>query len=93
MDLTFTPDELAFRDEVRTFLAQSLPDATRQRVLEGMEVSRDDTLRWQRILHQHGWGGPTGRRNSAAPAGTRCASSSSRRRALPPARRACCPSA
>ncbi|HEY6912217.1 MAG TPA: acyl-CoA dehydrogenase family protein [Myxococcales bacterium] len=58
MDLTFTPEELAFRDEVRGFLAQNLPEGTRHKVLEGMEVSRDDTLRWQQILHRRGWGGP-----------------------------------
>src|SRR3954468_6604840 len=55
MDLTFSRDELAFRDEVRAFLAQSLPEGTRHKVLEGMEVSRDETLRWQQILHQRGW--------------------------------------
>jgi alkylation response protein AidB-like acyl-CoA dehydrogenase len=58
MDLTFTPDELAFRDEVRAFLEANLPEGTRHKVLEGMEVARDDTLRWQQILHRHGWGGP-----------------------------------
>jgi alkylation response protein AidB-like acyl-CoA dehydrogenase len=58
MDLTFTREELAFRDEVRAFLAESLPHGTRHKVLEGMEVSRDDTLRWQQILHRRGWGGP-----------------------------------
>ena len=58
MDLTFTGEELAFRDEVRGFLSENLPEATRQKVLEGMEVSRDDTLHWQQALHRRGWGGP-----------------------------------
>ncbi|HEY6911065.1 MAG TPA: acyl-CoA dehydrogenase family protein [Myxococcales bacterium] len=58
MDLNFTKEELAFRDEVRAFLAESLPQGTRHKVLEGMEVSRDDTLRWQQTLHRRGWGGP-----------------------------------
>ena len=38
MDLNFTKEELAFRDEVRAFLAESLPQGMRHRVLEGMEV-------------------------------------------------------
>ena len=58
MDLTFSSEELAFRDEVRAFLAASLPAETRRKVLEGIEVSRDDTLRWQQALHRRGWGGP-----------------------------------
>ncbi len=58
MDLNFTPEEQAFRDEVRTFLATSLPEDTRRKVLEGFEVSRDDTMGWQKTLHRRGWGGP-----------------------------------
>ena len=58
MDLTFSPEELAFRDEVRAFLAGNLPAEGRRKVLEGLEVSSDDTVRWQQILYRHGWGGP-----------------------------------
>src|ERR1700693_2067603 len=58
MDLTFSPEELAFRDEVRAFLTTSIAADTRRKVLEGFEVSRDDTLRWQQALHRRGWGGP-----------------------------------
>ena len=41
MDLTFSSEELAFRDEVRAFLAASLSAETRRKVLEGFEVSRE----------------------------------------------------
>jgi len=58
MDLRFSPEELAFRDEVRGFLAAHLPEAMRETVRGGLHVSRDDTVGWQRILHRHGWGGP-----------------------------------
>ena len=33
------------------------PDA-RRKVLAGLEVSRDDTWRWQQALHRRGWGWP-----------------------------------
>ena len=57
MDLTFSPDELAFRDEVRAFIAKHLPDDIRDRVRRGDESRVADDLRhWQRILHAHGWG-------------------------------------
>ena len=58
MDLNFSGEELAFRDEVRAFIEANVPQDARRRVLEGQEVSRDDTVRWQQILHRRGWGGP-----------------------------------
>src|SRR5438105_12947827 len=64
MDLNFTSEELAFRDEVRAFLARSLSADTARKVLEGLEPSRDDTVRWQRTLHRRGWGGPNWPRES-----------------------------
>ena len=58
MDLSFTPEEQRFRDEVRAFLDASLPPDLRAKVLDGLHVPREDTVRWQRILHARGWGGP-----------------------------------
>lgn len=58
MDLSFTPEELQFREEVRSFLASSLPDGIRQKMLAGLHITREDTVRWQRILFEKGWGGP-----------------------------------
>jgi alkylation response protein AidB-like acyl-CoA dehydrogenase len=57
MDLNFSPDELAFRDEVRAFIAAQLPDDIRDRVRRGDEADTErDLRRWQRILHAKGWG-------------------------------------
>src|ERR1043166_4961862 len=58
MDLNSTPEELAFGDEARAFITANVPAEMRRKVLEGREVSRDDTLRWQQILYRKGWGGP-----------------------------------
>ena len=58
MDLTFTPEEQRFRDEVRAFLDASLPAPMRHKVLEGLHVPPEDTVEWQRILFRKGWGGP-----------------------------------
>ena len=55
MDLAFSPAELAFRDEVRAFLAEHLPDDLRDKVRSRRELKRDDYLRWQKILHEKGW--------------------------------------
>ena len=36
MDLNFTPEELAFRDEVRAFLRDELPSDIAQRIKSGL---------------------------------------------------------
>ena len=59
MDLDFSTEEQAFREEVRRFLASHLPDAIRERVRIGDHSRiRDDIQEWQKILHAHGWGAP-----------------------------------
>jgi len=59
MDLNYSADELAFRDEVRTWLAANLPDDLRQKVARYEHLSRDDLMRWHRILAQKGWVAPS----------------------------------
>jgi alkylation response protein AidB-like acyl-CoA dehydrogenase len=59
MDLDFSPDEQAFRDEVRQFLAAKLPADIRDRMHRGDHShARDDIQRWQKILHAQGWSAP-----------------------------------
>ncbi len=57
MDMDFTPEELAFRDEVRAFLADNLPERLRDGAAKtpGVFVEPDIGLEWQRILHEKGW--------------------------------------
>jgi len=58
MDLSFAPQDIEFRDEVRRFLARDLPKTIADKVLEGLHVGAADTTEWQRILHRRGWGAP-----------------------------------
>ena len=55
MDLNYSPEETAFRDEVRTWLDGNLPHELRDKVLDYRELSRDDLLRWHRLLAGKGW--------------------------------------
>src|SRR6185436_11349561 len=55
MDLEYSADERAFRDEVRAFVQRSLPADLAAKVHEGKRLSRDDFLRWHKILHKQGW--------------------------------------
>ncbi|GLK64455.1 acyl-CoA dehydrogenase family protein [Paracoccus kondratievae] len=55
MDLEFTGQERAFREEVRSFLQTELPRDISEKVAAGKELGREDILRWQAILHAKGW--------------------------------------
>jgi alkylation response protein AidB-like acyl-CoA dehydrogenase len=56
MDLNFTAEEQAFREEVRAFLATKLPAGISRKVLGGKRMTKDDFVAWQKILHAQGWG-------------------------------------
>jgi pimeloyl-CoA dehydrogenase large subunit len=58
MDLSFTPEEMAFRDEVRTFVRSALPASIREKLAAGRHPSRDDIVNWTRILRAKGWSVP-----------------------------------
>ena len=58
MDLSYSREELAFRDEVREFLATSLPADISRKVLNHRRLARDDYVRWQKNLHEKNWIAP-----------------------------------
>jgi pimeloyl-CoA dehydrogenase large subunit len=58
MDLRFTPEEIAFRDEVRDFFKKNLPAETRTKLVEGRKLDKADIVNWQRILNKKGWAVP-----------------------------------
>ncbi|WP_088280300.1 acyl-CoA dehydrogenase family protein [Ideonella sp. A 288] len=55
MDLNFTAEELAFRAEIRQWVAENLPKDISHKVLNALRLSRDDLQRWARILGAKGW--------------------------------------
>ena len=56
MDLKYTAEEEAFRARVRAFFEAELPADIRGRTRLGRRIRKEDWVRWQRILHRHGWG-------------------------------------
>ena len=58
MDLHYTDEDLAFRDQVRAFLDSHLPHDLRDKVLGHLRLSKDDFVRWHRILAAQGWVAP-----------------------------------
>lgn len=55
MDMNYTADELAFRAEVRAFLAAELPASIVHKVKEDRHVDADDMVYWQNKLSARGW--------------------------------------
>jgi alkylation response protein AidB-like acyl-CoA dehydrogenase len=57
MELEFSKHDLAFRDEVRAFLAAELPERLREgaRRTPGVFVEPDIGLEWHKILYRKGW--------------------------------------
>ncbi|MGQ3355792.1 MAG: acyl-CoA dehydrogenase family protein [Phreatobacter sp.] len=48
---------VAFREEVRSFCREALPQDIRRKVAENLALERADHQRWQKILHGRGWMG------------------------------------
>src|SRR5690606_31238794 len=58
MNINFTAEELALRDEVRALFKERLPKDIAAKVEGGRKLSKEDQQRWQRILSAQGWYAP-----------------------------------
>ena len=60
MDLTWSPTDLEFRDEVRAFLDEKLTPDLRQagRLMTSVYADHEASMSWQAILHERGWAAP-----------------------------------
>ena len=58
MQLEFSPQERAFRDEVRAFIAREYPAELRHKQELGVELGKQDYLSWHRVLGKRGWSVP-----------------------------------
>jgi alkylation response protein AidB-like acyl-CoA dehydrogenase len=59
MDLNFTDEQICFRDEVRAFLDQKLPQRLSEKVSHGKRLTKADYEEWHAILNDRGWLGVT----------------------------------
>lgn len=58
MNLEFSPEEIAFQQEVRNFIANNYPADLRAKQDVGEELGKKDYLSWHRILYKQGWIAP-----------------------------------
>ena len=59
MDMNFSPEDVAFREEVRAFIAENYPKELRAKQDAGEELTKEDMLSWHRILAKKGWVAPS----------------------------------
>ncbi len=59
MDLNYSAEELAFRDEIRSWLEKNLPAGLRAKMANYEHLSREELLSWHRILAKKGWVAPS----------------------------------
>lgn len=57
MDLSYTPEETAFREEVRAFLDETVTDDLRAKVKNG-HLTKEDMENWHAALNAKGWLAP-----------------------------------
>lgn len=60
MDLDFSPEDLAFREEVRAFIAEAYDDDMRARMAQSKNgyLDKESQVRWLKRLHGKGWIAP-----------------------------------
>lgn len=57
MDVTFSDKDIEFREEVRAFFRDKLPQDIAAKQIRGEPLEKDDFIRFQKLLFEHGWGG------------------------------------
>ena len=59
MEMIFSEEDLAFREEVRQFFKDNMPESLREIASRTPSyVSKEDTMAWHRALYQKGWIAP-----------------------------------
>ncbi|MBC5765313.1 acyl-CoA dehydrogenase family protein [Ramlibacter albus] len=55
MDLAFTPEEQKFREDMRAWVRENLPQDIAHKVHNALHLTREDHQRWAKILGRKGW--------------------------------------
>ena len=93
MNLGYSDEHEALREKLRAFLDKKLPEDLARKVRLGKRLTKEDHETWHALLQERNWYAGTGRRNTAARAGTRSSGISSKRRRRARTLRAWCHSA
>ncbi|WP_076593843.1 acyl-CoA dehydrogenase family protein [Herminiimonas arsenitoxidans] len=67
MNFDIDPADVAFREEVRSFLRENLSADMAERNSRGFHFLRDDMRAWTKVLNKKGWSGPNWPREWGGP--------------------------
>ncbi len=72
MDLSFSKEDLAFRDEVRRFIDENYDEDLRSRNAQSKNgyLDKEGMLKWQRALYRKGWAAPNWAKEYGGPGWT-----------------------
>ena len=79
MDLRFSPEENAFRQDVRGFFRAEVPETIRKKVSENRHLSKEEMVASHKILHARVRRAALAQGVGAAPTGPRCSTTSTPR--------------
>lgn len=58
MDLSYTPEQIQFRQEVRAWIADAMPAGMKKRAEDGANFENPEVMEWHKILYAKGWVAP-----------------------------------
>jgi alkylation response protein AidB-like acyl-CoA dehydrogenase len=58
MDLSYTPEQEQFREEVRSWIADAMPAEMKKHAEDGANFAHSEVMEWHKILYAKGWAAP-----------------------------------
>jgi alkylation response protein AidB-like acyl-CoA dehydrogenase len=58
MDLSYTPEQDQFREEVRSWIAEAMPATMKKHAEDGANFEHAEVMEWHKILYSKGWAAP-----------------------------------
>ena len=58
MELSYTPEQNRFREEVRSWIAEAMPPEMRKKAEDGRNFEHAEIMEWHKILYAKGWVAP-----------------------------------
>ncbi len=58
MELAYSDDQIRFREEVRSWIAEALPPHIKTKAENGQNFEQSEVMEWHKILYRKGWVAP-----------------------------------
>lgn len=58
MDMSYTPEQIAFREEVRTWIREAMPPEIKKKAENFQSFDPPETMVWHKVLAKKGWVAP-----------------------------------